>query len=262
MTNSNLASRLAALSPEKRKTLLRQLQQDRGVTTTQQAIPPGEQPDTLFPRSLHAYFAQQVARTPEAIALIFGGLHISYAELDRQSDQLAVALQARGVASEILVAVCLDRSPLLVLALLAILKAGGAYVPLDPAYPAERLAFMLQDAQVNLLLTHTSLRTNLPQTLPQVLYLDQEWPVQPDQHPAQYPGRQDQLAYVIYTSGSTGRPKGVMATHRATINRLTWMWRTYPFTSGEVSCQKTSISFVDAVAEIFEIGRASCRERV
>src|ERR1019366_344934 len=197
------------------------------------------------------YFAQQVARTPEAIALIFGGLHISYAELDRQSDQLAVALQARGVASEILVAVCLDRSPLLVLALLAILKAGGAYVPLDPAYPAERLAFMLQDAQVNLLLTHTSLRTNLPQTLPQVLYLDQEWPVQPDQHPAQYPGRQDQLAYVIYTSGSTGRPKGVMATHRATINRLTWMWRTYPFTSGEVSCQKTSISFVDAVAEIF-----------
>ena len=137
--------------------------------------------------------------------------------------------------------------------ILGILKAGGAYVPLDPSYPVERLSFMLQDAQAPVVLTQAHLLSQLASSTVHFLCLDANWE-QIAQQPASSPGTRvepENLAYVIYTSGSTGRPKGVLATHRATINRLSWMWRTYPFAPGEVCCQKTSLSFVDAVWEIF-----------
>ncbi|HEX6288728.1 MAG TPA: amino acid adenylation domain-containing protein, partial [Herpetosiphonaceae bacterium] len=133
---------------------------------------------------------------------------------------------------------------------LAVLTAGGCYVPLDPAYPTERLAFMLDDAQVAVVLTQRAVRDHVPTTAP-VACLDTlalaAYPATPPPtriHP-------DQLAYVIYTSGSTGRPKGVLGLQRGVVNRLQWMWSAYPFAQDERCCQKTALSFVDSVWEIF-----------
>jgi amino acid adenylation domain-containing protein len=165
---------------------------------------------------LHELFAAQAARTPDAVALVYEDQRLSYAELDARTNQLARHLQALGVGSEVLVGVCLERSLELVVAILAVLKAGGAYLPLDPTYPADRLQFMLEDAQTPVLLTHSALLPNLhleaPRQGTQVICLDRDWP----QASAALPERRsqpDNLAYVIYTSGSTGRPKGVEVTH-------------------------------------------------
>jgi amino acid adenylation domain-containing protein len=136
---------------------------------------------------------------------------------------------------------------------LGILKAGGAYVPLDPDYPAERLAFMVGDAQPRVLLTQRRLAAGPPPHGAHTLYLDVEEDFlfdEPETNPDQGAGPDD-LAYVIYTSGSTGRPKGVLAPHRGAVNRLAWMWQAYPFAPTEVCCQKTSLNFVDSVWEVF-----------
>ena len=126
-------------------------------------------------------------------------------------------------------------------------------MPLDPSYPSERLAFMLSDAQARVLITRQSLAGVLPAGASQVVYLDTQWATIAQQAAGnlETSTRPDQLAYVIYTSGSAGRPKGVCGEHRAALNRLRWMWRKYPFAPGERCCQKTVLSFVDAVWEIF-----------
>ncbi|MET0398243.1 MAG: non-ribosomal peptide synthase/polyketide synthase, partial [Longimicrobiaceae bacterium] len=168
-------------------------------------------------RCVHELFAEQAARTPDAVALVAGGVSLTYAELAGRAGRLARRLAERGVGPDVRVGICVERSPELVVGLLGILGAGGAYVPLDPQYPAERLAYMLADAGVRLLLTQEALRGRLPEFGGEVLVLD---------GPGENDGAEgagalshspspDHLAYVIYTSGSTGQPKGTEVPHRA-----------------------------------------------
>ncbi len=204
-------------------------------------------------RCIHQLFEAQVERTPNAVAVIFEDQQLTYAELNARANQLAYHLQTLGVGPDVLVGICCERSLEMVIGLLCILKAGGAYVPLDPSYPAERLAFMLDDAAVPVLLTQAHLRPSLPPTAAQVVCLDRECPTiaaQPETTPAS--GVQPQhLAYMIYTSGSTGRPKGAMNEHRGVVNRLWWMQDTYHLQPDDRVLQKTPFSFDVSVWEFF-----------
>lgn len=201
---------------------------------------------------LHQLFEAQVERTPDAIAVVFEHQQLTYRELNQRANRVAHYLQSFGVGAETLVGICQERSLLMVVGLLGILKAGGAYVPLDPTYPKERLAFMLEDAQVPVLLTQQSLVARLPEHKAQV-YLDTDWQLIASER-ADNPvsGVTDNnLAYVIYTSGSTGKPKGAMNTHRGICNRLLWMQDTYQLTAADRVLQKTPFSFDVSVWEIF-----------
>ncbi|HEY0733696.1 MAG TPA: amino acid adenylation domain-containing protein [Herpetosiphonaceae bacterium] len=170
---------------------------------------------------LHDLFAAQAERRPEAVAVQFEDRQLTYAELDRRAEQLAGYLRALGVKPETLVGVYLQRSPELVIALLGILKTGGAYVPLDPAHPAERIAFMLEDAQVRVLITETALAETLPELSARTICLDRDADLitAAPETPALSQSHVDNAAYVIYTSGSTGKPKGTIVTH-ANVARL------------------------------------------
>ena len=139
----------------------------------------------------------------------------------------------------------------MVVGLLAILKAGAAYVPLDPAYPMDRLAYMVNDAGLEILLSQERVEGRLPRSGARIVRLEQWDAVAEDEGNLGIPIAPDNLAYVIYTSGSTGKPKGVLAMHRGAINRFAWMWAVYPFAPHEVCCARTSLSFVDSVWEIF-----------
>jgi natural product biosynthesis luciferase-like monooxygenase protein len=208
---------------------------------------------TPFPRdaSLPALFEAQVARTPEAVALVFEGSRLTYRELDARANQLARHLRSLGVGPDSLVGLCLERSLELGVAMLAILKAGGAYVPLDPKYPRERLSLMLEDSRASLVVTRQSLAALFEGSSARVLSLD-EVAVSPrsqDASPLPCPAEPSHLAYVLYTSGSTGRPKGVMVTHRNVANFFTAMDErlgTEPGTWLAV----TSISFDISVLEL------------
>jgi amino acid adenylation domain-containing protein len=205
---------------------------------------------------LHQLFEAQVARTPEGIAVIAGQDQLTYRQLDEKANQLAHYLIQLGVGPEELIGVCLERSSLLIVALLGILKAGGAYVPLETTYPAERLNFMLSDAQVSLLLTSRSLLDSqsvfYTQDL-QILCLDELQPsfnrqatTSPEQaiHP-------DQLAYVIYTSGSTGKPKGAVISHRAIAVFALSAGRAYELDPEDRVLQSTSLSWDTSAEEIY-----------
>ncbi|MGH8000645.1 MAG: amino acid adenylation domain-containing protein, partial [Brasilonema sp.] len=217
-----------------------------------------------YPRDLciHQLFEQQVERTPNAIALsarsanaiVFENQQLTYCELNNRANQLAYYLQKLGVKPEVLVGICMERSPEMVVGLLAILKAGGAYVPLDPAYPKERLTFMLADAKVSVLLTQQSLLKELPQHQAQVICLDSDTQaiIAHQSQENLVSGVQPQnLAYVIYTSGSTGKPKGVMNSHQGLSNRLLWMQDAYQLTATDRVLQKTPFSFDVSVWEFF-----------
>ncbi|KOR42171.1 hypothetical protein ADT25_15395, partial [Xanthomonas oryzae] len=174
-------------------------------------------------RCLPAVFEQQVARTPQAIALVDGDSALSYAELDARANRLAHHLIAHGVGPEDRVALFLQRDSDLVVAVLAVLKAGAAYLPMDPAYPAERLAFMLDDAQPRALLAHRQLAAMLPtETRMAAVWLDDAsvWAQQPAHAPQRSDLRPQHPAYVIYTSGSTGTPKGVVVAHAQVVRLL------------------------------------------
>ncbi|MEA5552712.1 amino acid adenylation domain-containing protein [Anabaena cylindrica UHCC 0172] len=202
---------------------------------------------------IHQLFAQQVERTPDAVALVFENEQLTYRELNIKANQLAHHLQKLGVQPEILVGICVTRSLEMVIGILGILKAGGAYVPLDPTYPLERLEFMLADAQVPLLLTQTPLLKTLPTHSAQVICLDTDWD-QITPHNQQNPDSgvsNENLIYVIYTSGSTGKPKGTMNTHKGLCNRLLWMQDTYKLTPQDRVLQKTPFSFDVSVWEFF-----------
>jgi amino acid adenylation domain-containing protein len=202
---------------------------------------------------IHHLFEARAARTPGAVALVFEGERITYAELDARSNQLARFLHRRGVGPEERVGVALERSPEMVVALLGILKAGAAYVPLDPEYPAERLAYMLGDSGVPVLLTQARFRAGLPLHVAEPVCLDEGWPevARESAEPARTGVDAGNLAYVIYTSGSTGRPKGVMNAHRGVVNRLLWMQESYGLGAGDRVLQKTPFSFDVSVWEFF-----------
>src|SRR5439155_26832481 len=172
-------------------------------------------------RCVNELFEDQVRRTPEATALVFGDEQMTYRELNRRANRLANYLRTLGVGPDVLVGVRMERSPQLIVAFLGIVKAGGAYLPLDLSYPHERVAFMLADAKVPVLLTEKQLAEDIPSTDAKVVSLDKNWgdiARQSDENPMNV-ATAENLIYVIYTSGSTGVPKGVSVTHRA-VNRL------------------------------------------
>ena len=197
-------------------------------------------------------FTAQVARTPGAVAVVDERGARSYAALDAAANRMAHRLRAAGVGVESVVAVCAERSVDLVSALLGVLKTGAAYLPLDPEYPADRLAYMLADAQASMVLTQRRLADRLPETGTPVLLLDdaRTWGAWPDGDPevAIPPGA---AAYLIYTSGSTGRPKGVVNSHRGIVNRLDWMQAAYGLGTDDVVLQKTPAGFDVSVWEFF-----------
>ncbi len=162
-------------------------------------------------------FAAQAVRTPEAVAVVFEEQQLTYRQLDERANRLAHHLRGLGVGPEVVVGLCVERSLQMIVGLLGILKAGGAYLPLDPGYPAERLAFMLEDSRAPLLLTHAGLRQRLAAHRGSIVELDADWPAIARQ-PASAPPNTitpHNTAYVIYTSGSTGTPKGVVVGHRS-----------------------------------------------
>ncbi|MGH1482363.1 MAG: amino acid adenylation domain-containing protein [Geminicoccales bacterium] len=203
--------------------------------------------------TIHGLFEAQVARTPDAVALRFEGLALSYRELDARANQLAWSLQKLGVGPEVCVGLSLERSLEMVIALLGVLKAGGAYVPLDPSYPTKRLSIMWQDLDATVLLTQSHLAKRWPDNDATVLCLDTDWSLIADS-PCTSPdttASPTSLAYVIYTSGSTGKPKGVMNEHRAVCNRLIWGQAEYGLVSSDRVLQKTPYSFDVSVWEFF-----------
>ncbi len=220
----------------------------------------GQAPMASAPRLLVEQLNEQARLTPERTALVWEGGQLSHAELHQQANRLAHYLRDKGVGPDTCVAIALERSPQLLVGLLAILKAGGAYVPLDTDYPAERLAYMLADCKAGLLLSHGSLLDKLPQVDGvSAIALDQ---LHLDSWPSQAPGLHlhgDNLAYVIYTSGSTGQPKGVGNTHAALAERLQWMQVTYALDDSDVLMQKAPISFDVSVWECFWPLVSGCR---
>jgi amino acid adenylation domain-containing protein len=207
-----------------------------------------------YPRDkcLHELFGEQASRAPDAVAVIHEDERLTYAELDHRANRLAHHLRGLGVGPEVVVGLCVERSLEMVVGLLGVLKAGGAYLPLDPDYPAERLAYMVSDARVPVLVTQARLVDQLPRHEARVVRIDADWP-EIAGHPATPPLNTtlpDNLAYVIYTSGSTGKPKGVMSAHRGMVNRISAQADIVPFSEKDICCQKTSIGFVDSIFEI------------
>ncbi|HEV2735391.1 MAG TPA: amino acid adenylation domain-containing protein, partial [Longimicrobiaceae bacterium] len=202
---------------------------------------------------VHHLAERQAARTPEAVAVAFRGGSLTYAELDARADRLARFLVRRGVGPDVPVGLCVERSPEMMVGVLGILKAGGAYLPLDPAYPAERLAFMLADARIPVLLTQASLAGRLPAGAAEVVRLDAEWERiarESGASPA-VPVDPDNLACVFYTSGSTGRPKGVAMTHRPLVNLVAWQESDWRGPRAAATLQFATISFDASFPEIF-----------
>jgi amino acid adenylation domain-containing protein/thioester reductase-like protein len=204
-------------------------------------------------RCIHEIVEAQVERTPDAVALVFEGQHLTYSDLNWRANRLAHQLQALGVGPEVCVGVCMERSLELVIALLGVLKAGGAYLPLDPISPRERLEYMLGNAQAPVLLTQERLLSAVPAEPARVICVD-AMPTAGDDtdqaNPSSGAGPKH-LAYVIYTSGSTGQPKGVMNTHEGIRNRLLWMQEAYGLTPADRVLQKTPFTFDVSVWEFF-----------
>jgi surfactin family lipopeptide synthetase C len=209
--SANLHQHLAQLSllsvDEEKELILQESQEPTG---------------TIDYQCIHNLFESQVEKTPDAVAIVFEHQQLTYRELNNRANQLAHYLQTLGVKPEVRVGICVDRSPLMVIAILAILKAGGAYVPLDPAYPSARLALMLADAQTPILLTQTHLQDRLPIDRQTVVNLDTDWEII-SQHKTDNLHTEvnpENLAYITYTSGSTGTPKGTEIPHRSIIGLM------------------------------------------
>jgi amino acid adenylation domain-containing protein len=202
---------------------------------------------------IHTLFEAQVERTPEKIAVEFQGESLTYRELNQRANQLAHALRKRGVGPDTLVGICVHRSIEMLVGMLGVLKAGGAYVPLDPANPADRLAFMIEDAGLSLVLTQERLTSEIPVGGAAVLCLDRDWPAiaaESDANPVLNVGPTN-LAYVIYTSGSTGNPKGVMIEHGSMVNFTVTAAAAYEIGPGDRVLQFASLSFDLSVEEIY-----------
>ncbi|HST59700.1 MAG TPA: amino acid adenylation domain-containing protein, partial [Longimicrobium sp.] len=212
--------------------------------------------DSIDSALVHERFAAQAARAPDAIAVVSGDAQLTYGALDRRANQLAHHLRRRGVGPEVKVALCIERSPEMLVAMLGVLKAGGAYVPLDPAHPAERIRWALGDADARVLLNSARLAGSLGtdgMDGVDVIRLDADCAAldaESDVAPADGAAPEN-LAYVIYTSGSTGLPKGVQVQHRAVAALLHWLERTVRPDEAETVLASTSITFDVSVAELF-----------
>lgn len=202
---------------------------------------------------LYAFFENQAKKTPQAIALCFDEERLTYAALDERANRLAYFLRSRGVETDVRVGIAMDRSIGLFIGLLAVLKAGGCLVPMDPAFPQERLAFMMKDAGIALLLTQERTEASLPQEGAQIICIDADqadWmdeshePPLPEAHP-------EDLAYVLYTSGSTGEPKGVAMPHQAITSLIEWQRGQTALGFGARTLQFATIGFDVSFQEIF-----------
>jgi amino acid adenylation domain-containing protein len=207
-----------------------------------------------YPKDLciHQLFEAQVERTPDAVAVVFEDEQLTYGELNRRANQVAHHLRSLDVGPDCLVGICVERSLKMIVGFLGILKAGGAYVPLDPSYPQERLAFMLKDAQVSVLLTQQQLVKKLPEHQARLVCLDTEWEAiaRLSKEKPVSEVTPDHLAYVIYTSGSTGKPKGVCIPHRA-VNRLVLNTKYVKLELSDRVAQASNCSFDAATFEIW-----------
>ncbi|MCF3627071.1 amino acid adenylation domain-containing protein [Planktothrix agardhii 1801] len=213
----------------------------------------GTEKNYPFHQCVHHLFEEQAERTPNAVAVVFEGLELTYQQLNIQANQLAHYLQSLGVGAEILVGIYLERSLLVIVGLLAVLKAGGAYVPLDPDYPQQRLSYMAEDAKISLLLTQQSLLSSLPVEDVGVIVLDksaESLTVQSLENPVSEVVPENLLC-VLYTSGSTGKPKGVMLTHEALVNHSWGISEIFGLTESDRVLQFASFGFDVAAEEIF-----------
>ncbi|MET8505487.1 amino acid adenylation domain-containing protein [Streptomyces sp. NPDC004787] len=202
--------------------------------------------------TVHEFFERQAARTPDATALLFQDVRLTYGELNARANQLAHHLVERGVTAEDLVTVCVDRGPDMITALLGVMKAGGAYVPVDPDYPAARIEFMLSDTRAPLVLTQSHLADRLPAGTPRLL-VDTEWDALVAARPTTNPEPRsdpDNLAYIIYTSGSTGTPKGVMVRHRGAVSMAEHLPGRLRLDAGSRVLQFASPSFDASMYEV------------
>ncbi len=203
---------------------------------------------------LHELFEAQVHRSADAVAVEYEADRLSYRELNQRANQLAHHLRSLGVGPEVVVGLCVERSLEMVVALLAILKAGGAYVPLDPAFPQARLAYMIADSGMRVLVTHRQLDQSLPVRPPSIVHLDADWDAiaRQDATETNLPRpKPKNLAYVLYTSGSTGKPKGVAIPHSAVVNFLSSMQRQPGFTANDRLLAVTTLSFDIAGLELY-----------
>ncbi len=195
-------------------------------------------------------FEAQAARTPDAPAVVFEGLTTTYGELNAAANRLARHLQGLGVGPETLVGLCVERSPRMLIGLLAVLKAGGAYVPIDPTYPADRVRYMITDAAVPVLLTEAALVAALPTDQARVVVIDDDFAAisAANLDGATTPASR---AYVIYTSGSTGQPKGVQVPHGALTNFLQSFRQSLGIKASDALLAVTTLSFDIAGLELF-----------
>jgi amino acid adenylation domain-containing protein len=209
---------------------------------------------------IHQLFEEQVKLTPDAIALVFEDQLLTYRELNSRANQLAHYLQSLGVKADSLVGLSVERSPLMIVAILGILKAGGAYVPLDPAYPSDRLHFMIEDAQLAILVTQEQLLESIPKhsmtdnkPIPQIICLDKDWEkiAQKSDSNLESAVKSSNLAYVIYTSGSTGKPKGVLVNHTHVVRLFKATESCYHFNNQDVWTLFHSYAFDFSVWEIW-----------
>ena len=199
---------------------------------------------------LHQLLEAQVAKTPETVAVVYEGQSFTYRQLNQAADALACRLQALRVGPDALIAILSERSPELVIGMVAVLKAGGAYLPLDPAHPAERLHFILEDAKPAAVLVQERLKKKLSPDLPGPAICLQER-FETTERLAPVSVSPDNLAYVIYTSGSTGQPKGALIPHRAVCNFLHWIQEAHSLGPGDGVLQKSAYTFDFSIPEFF-----------
>jgi natural product biosynthesis luciferase-like monooxygenase protein len=200
---------------------------------------------------IHHLFVERTKAGPDRTAIVYEDEQLSFGELNRRANQLARHLQRLGAGPQALVGISVERSPKMLVGLLAILKSGGAYVPLDPAYPRDRLAFMIEDARMPVIVTERRLAGQLPHTGAEIVYLDSDAHLTEDESEPDSVVAPDNMAYAIYTSGSTGRPKGVMVSHRNVVNFFQGMNERIGCDETDTMLALTSISFDISVLELF-----------
>ncbi|SEI21614.1 amino acid adenylation domain-containing protein [Pseudomonas asplenii] len=256
------ASRICELMEQALVSLVQALEQEPGRALDRLVVLPGQEREHLLfglnaqmldhepDQAIHALFEAQVARTPEAVALVAHDQALSYRELNQRANGLAHYLREQGVATDVRVAICVERGVEMLVGLLAILKAGGAYVPLDPGYPPERIAYMLKDSAPLAVLAEDATLERLGAVAVPLINLDDAvWADRPATNLP--PAKASDLAYVIYTSGSTGTPKGVAVPHRGLCNLVQWSSRLCANAAQGALLHKTPFSFDASVWELF-----------